>query len=219
VTAPALRVGLTGGIASGKTTIAATFRRLGAVVVDADDVARGLLEPGGSGHAAVVERFGSGVVGPDGRIDRAELARLVFSDPMARSDLDGLLHPRILREAERRLELGLHLRPAPVAVLEAALLVETGLHRRFDRLVVAACGRAAQLQRLLARGLSEREAEARLDAQAPLEAKLAVADFVVDTDGTLDSTRTRAERVYLELLAEHARRSDSAAGEGTGSRG
>lgn len=209
MTGRALRVGLTGGIASGKTTVARTFRRLGAVVIDADVIAHDLLEPGGSAYDAVVARFGDGILDRERRIDRSALGAIVFSDSTARADLDALLHPQILSQAERRITFELARRPAPVAVLEAALLVETGLYRRFDRLVLAACSRDAQLQRLTARGLTPEQAFARIEAQGPLEAKKAVADFIVDTEGTLEQTRTQTERVYASLVAEHA---DRAAG-------
>jgi dephospho-CoA kinase len=206
VTGKALRVGLTGGIASGKTTVALTFRRLGAVVVDADTIAHHLLEPGGSAYDAVVSRFGAGILDDEGRIVRSVLAGIVFSDDSARADLERLVHPRILEHAERRMAFELARRPAPVAVLEAALLVETGLYRRFDRLVLAACSREVQLQRLLARGQTVDQAFARIEAQGALETKKAVADFVVDTEGTLEQTRTQTERVYASLVAEHAER-------------
>jgi len=209
LTGKALRVGLTGGIASGKTTVARTFRRLGAVVLDADVIAHDLLEPGGAAYAAVVARFGTGILDGERRIVRPSLATIVFSDPQARADLEALLHPRILEQAERRLAFELARRTAPVAVLEASLLVETGSYRRFDRLVVAACSREAQMQRLTARGLSSDQAFARLEAQGPLEAKKAAADYVIDTEGTLEQTRLQSERVYTALVAEHA---DRAAG-------
>lgn len=209
MTGKALRVGLTGGIASGKTTVARTFRRLGAVVLDADVIAHDLLEPGGAAYAAVVARFGTGILDGERRIVRPSLATIVFSDPQARADLEALLHPRILEQAERRLAFELARRTAPVAVLEASLLVETGSYRRFDRLVVAACSREAQMQRLTARGLSSDQAFARLEAQGPLEAKKAAADYVIDTEGTLEQTRLQSERVYTALVAEHA---DRAAG-------
>jgi len=209
LTGKALRVGLTGGIASGKTTVARTFRRLGAVVLDADVIAHDLLEPGGAAYGAVVARFGTGILDGERRIVRPSLATIVFSDPQARADLEALLHPRILEQAERRLAFELARRTAPVAVLEASLLVETGSYRRFDRLVVAACSREAQMQRLTARGLPSDQAFARLEAQGPLEAKKAAADYVIDTEGTLEQTRLQSERVYTALVAEHA---DRAAG-------
>jgi dephospho-CoA kinase len=206
VTGSALRVGLTGGIASGKTTVAAAFRRLGAVVVDADAVAHDILEPGGSAYEAVVSRFGAEILDAKGRIVRSALAAIVFSDERARADLDALVHPKILEESERRMARELARRPAPIAVLEAALLVETGLYRRFHRIVLTSCSKETQLRRLIARGLSAGQAFARIEAQEPLPAKTAVADFIVDTEGTLEQTRLRTEQVYAALLAEHAER-------------
>ena len=202
----ALRVGLTGGIASGKTTVASTFRRLGAVIVDADAIAHALLEPGGSAYDAVVARFGAGILDDEKRIVRPALAGIVFSDAKARADLESILHPQILDQAERRTAFELARRPAPIAVVEAALLVETGSYRRFDRLVLAACSREAQLQRLTARGLTPEQAYARIESQGSLESKKAVADFVIDTEGTLEQTRAQSEQVYASLLAEHAER-------------
>ena len=202
----ALRVGLTGGIASGKTTVASTFRRLGAVIIDADAIAHDLLASGGSAYEAVVSRFGDGILDGERRIVRSALAGIVFSDAAARADLEALMHPRIFDLAERRMASELARRPAPIAVVEAALLVETGSYRRFERLVLASCSRETQLQRLTARGLSAEQAFARIEAQGSLESKKAVADFVVDTEGTLEETREQSERVYASLLAEHAER-------------
>jgi len=209
LTGKALRVGLTGGIASGKTTVALTFRRLGAVVLDADVLAHALLEPGGAAYDAVVARFGPEILDAERRIERPKLASIVFSDAKARADLEAILHPRIFEQAEQRLTFELARRPAPIAVVEAALLVETGSYTRFDRLVLAACSREAQMRRLIARGLTPEEAFARLEAQGSLDAKKAVADFVIDTEGTLEQTRHQSERVYAALVAEHA---DRAAG-------
>ena len=201
-----LRVGLTGGIASGKSTVAAMLAELGACVVDADRLAREVVAPGGAVHDAVVQRFGRSILAADGTIDRAALARVVFADAAARRDLEGLVHPAVRAEAERRFRRA-ELDGCRVAVFDAALLVETGAYRDFDRLIVVRCSREQQLARLVERdGLSVAEAEARLAAQAPLEDKLALADVVVDTRGTIEATRRGTQQVWRRLLEEAARR-------------
>jgi dephospho-CoA kinase len=201
---PVLRVGLTGGIASGKTTVAAVFSELGAYVLDADRIAHGLLEPGGRAVEAVVDRFGSDVLADGGGIDREALGRLVFADADARRALEAIVHPAVREEmdrlvdAYRRTEDGI-----PVVIVDAALLVETGRHRMLDRLIVLRCGREAQLRRIATRGgMTRQEAEARIDAQAPLAEKLAVADYVIDTETDLERTRRQTESVWQRLLAD-----------------
>jgi dephospho-CoA kinase len=202
---PLLRVGLTGGIASGKTTIGRIFAEHGALVLDADLLAREAMAPGGAAHDAVVAHFGGGILDGRGRVDRARLGALVFGDAVARAALEAIVHPTVLGAAERRIaDDDGH---SPIAVLDAALLVETGAWRRFHKLVVARCSVETQLRRLLARGgLSTAEAQFRIDAQAPLPDKLAVADYVVDTDGTLRDTRRQVDAIYAALLRDFEER-------------
>jgi dephospho-CoA kinase len=201
-----LRVGLTGGIAAGKSTVAAELARLGACVVDADRVAREVTAPGGATHEAVVRRFGRSILAPDGCIDRAALGRAVFGDSAARADLERIVHPEVRAEAERRFRRAAREAGCRVAVLDAALLVETGAWRDLDRLIVVRCSRSEQRARLIARdGLSATEAEARIDAQAPLERKLALADYVIDTSGSLAETRRQTAAVWQRLLEESRR--------------
>jgi dephospho-CoA kinase len=200
---PILRVGLTGGIASGKTTVAGFLAELGALVLDADRIAHDMIRRGGEAHAEVVARFGEGVLGPDGDVDRRVLGALVFRDPAALRDLNAIVHPRILPEVERRIGHYLSFGHATLAVLEAALLVETGMYRQMDRLVVVRCGKDAQIQRLVSRqGLTPEEALLRIESQAPLEAKLNVADYVIDTDTTVRETREQTGRVHAALVAD-----------------
>jgi dephospho-CoA kinase len=200
---PMLRVGLTGGIASGKTTVSRLLAGLGAFVLDADAFARSVMEPGASAYGRVVDRFGTTILDEEGRIVRRRLARLVFGDDEARRALNAIVHPEVMAEADRRLAAYAPRGRAPIAVFDAALLVESGLHRDFHRLIVTRCRRETQIRRLLARdGLSTEEAEARIDAQAPLEEKLKVAHYVVDTEGTLRETRKQTEGVYAALLRD-----------------
>lgn len=204
---PILRVGLTGGISSGKTTVAGFLTEMGAFVLDADAIAHELMAAGGTAHAEVVKRFGEEILDPGGDIDRRELGRRIFRDAHARAALDAIVHPKILVEIERRIDRYLVAGHSNVAVVDAALIVETGASRRFDRLVVVRCSRDAQLQRLIARsGLSHEEALARIEAQAGVEIKLLLADYVIDTDATLKETRRETELVYQKLLADFDRR-------------
>ena len=198
MTAPrVLRVGLTGGIASGKSTVAGFLRELGATVVDADRIVHEALGPGGAAREAVEARFGTA--------DRAALGRIIFADAAARKHLEAILHPLVRKGYAER---AARWRPEdgdPIVVLDAALLVETGMHANLDRLIVARCSREAQIERLMvSRGLARLEAEARVAAQAPLETKLAVADYVIDTDTSIDATRERTMAIYGLLLKETA---------------
>jgi dephospho-CoA kinase len=203
---PILRVGLTGGIASGKTTVSRILTELGAFVLDADAFARTAMEPGGGAYDRVVKRFGTTILDEDGRIVRPRLAQIVFHDDEARKSLNAIVHPVVLAEADRRIAEYAPRGVAPVTVFDAALLVESGLYRRFHRVVVVRCTRETQIRRLLARdGVSTTEAEARIDSQAPLEDKLAIADYVVDTEGTLRETRKQTEGVYASLLSDFER--------------
>ena len=193
-------VGLTGGIGSGKSEVSRLLRTYGAVVVDADLIAREVVDVGTPGLAAVVEAFGVEVLQPDGSLDRAALGRRVFSDREALARLNAITHPRI---AERTVELFQQAAEAGAEVLvhDVALLVENGLTRSYDAIVVVAAAPATQLDRLVRqRGMSEDEARARIAAQAPLEDKLAVATHVIRNDGPLEELAPQVERVWTSLL-------------------
>jgi dephospho-CoA kinase len=199
-----LRVfGLTGGLASGKSTVAARFRALGLPVVDADQLAREVVAPGTPGLAAVVEAFGPEVLLPDGALDRARVGELVFADAAKRRVLNGILHPRIAAASAERIA-ALAARGEPLACYEAALLVENGLADAFRPLVVVAVPEEVQVARATARdGAGEEQARARIRAQLPLADKVRAADFVIDNGGSRAETERRAD----EVLAEIRRRS------------
>ena len=201
-----LRAGLTGGIASGKSTVAGFLAELGAFVQDGDRIAHEVMEPGGPAYESVVERFGRDVLDEDGSISRPRLGAVVFADDDARADLNALVHPEVRREAERRLQAYLAHGRAVVVVLEAALLVETGAYRDHDTLIVVKCGPEAQVQRMVARGMSLDDARARLDAQAPLADKLALARYVIDTETSMRITREQTRQVYESMLQEFERK-------------
>lgn len=193
-------VGLTGGIACGKSTVAGMFGELGVPVVDADQLARDVVAPGTDGLTAVVEAFGPEFLLADGSLDREKLGALVFADDEARRRLNGILHPRI-QQASMAALASLQEHSSPYLLYDAALLVENGLHRMFPALVVVRADRATQLARLRERdGLSRQQAEARIEAQLPVDAKVAVADYVIDNDGSLEATRAQVEEVHRKLL-------------------
>ncbi|HET9037524.1 MAG TPA: dephospho-CoA kinase [Myxococcaceae bacterium] len=191
-------VGLTGGIASGKSTVTAMFRELGAQVIDADQVARDVVEPGTPGLEEVARRF-PGVVDPSGQLDRAALGRRVFADPAERRALEAILHPRIREEVARRTE-ALARAGETVVLYDAALLIENELHRGMDGVILVSAPEAVQRARLAARdGLDDLAITARLSAQLPLADKRAHATWVVENGGSLDETRAQVRRIWEQI--------------------
>ena len=191
-----MNVGLTGGLGSGKSTVAALFGEHGAVIIDADVVAREVVRAGTPGFAAVVARFGPGVVGPDGELDRAALARIVFADGAALDELNAIVHPLV---GSRSAELAAAVPPGAVVVHDIPLLAENGLADRFDTVVVVEADREIRLARLAERGLTRAEAEARMAAQATDEQRRAIADEIVRNDGDLDSLARQVDRLWDRL--------------------
>jgi dephospho-CoA kinase len=193
-----LLVGLTGGIGSGKSTVASMLEELGAVVFDADALARQAVEPGTPGHDLVVERFGPNVLLPGGDLDREAVASIVFADPAARRDLEAIVHPEVRRLFAEGCER--YDGTDTVVVFSAPLLVETGMHTAFDVLVVVSASAQTQVGRLMReRAMSEAAIRARIDAQLPLEAKAEVADVIVDNEGSRDDLRPQVERLWADL--------------------
>lgn len=182
-------VGLTGGIGSGKSTVADFFRELGVAVIDADVIAREVVEPGSEGLAEIVEAFGDDVLSEDGSLDRAALGSIVFDDADARSRLEGITHHRIgqrmLQKAAQAFSEG-----HDWVIYDAALLVENGLHEAFHALIVVALDRETQIERVMERdGVPRADVIKRIEAQMPLEKKVAVADYVIDNGGSLEETK------------------------------
>ncbi len=195
-----LRVGLTGGLASGKTHIGRELERLGCFVVRADELGHAVLARGGEAYDAVVAEFGGGILADSGEIDRRKLAAQVFDKPDRLAALNALVHPPVRRRQREMIEAFAAREPGGIAVVEAAILVETGSHRNFDRLIVAVCPPGQQIERAVARdGITREEAEARLRRQLPLEEKAHLADFVIDTSGSYDSTLAQTRKVYEHL--------------------
>ncbi|HEU5180846.1 MAG TPA: dephospho-CoA kinase [Candidatus Polarisedimenticolia bacterium] len=201
-----LRVGLTGGIATGKSVVAEVFREAGAFVQDADSVGHELMEPGTPAHAEIVQAFGEEVVAPDGRIDRKRLGARIFADAGERSKLNTILHPRILAEAGRRAGRYLLEHPGGIAVTQAALLLEAGAAQYFDRIVLTECDARTQRARLVARdGIPETEADRRIAAQGAASEKKTFAHLVIDTSGTIEQTRKRAQQAFETLRRDKER--------------
>lgn len=195
-----LRVGLTGSIATGKSFVSGVLAESGCRVVDADELARRVVEPGTEGLRAVAEEFGAGVLNASGTLDRARLGALVFGDAGRRERLNAILHPLIIAEQDALLRRWEEEDPHGVAVVDAALMIESGGYRRFDKLIVVYCRPEVQLERLMHRNhLSREEAEQRIAAQMPQEEKLRYADFSIDTSGSFEETRARTEEVYRAL--------------------
>ncbi len=196
---PALLIGLTGGIGSGKSTVADLLAARGALVIDADRLAREVVEPGTPGLEAVVTRFGPGVLLPDGRLDRAALGRVVFADEAARRDLEAIIHPAVRKRAAA---LTAAAPPRTAVVQVIPLLVETGQQDAFDLVVVVDVDPAVQLARVQARdGLSEEDARARVGAQAAREARLAAADVVIGNDGSPADLTAQVDRFWERDVA------------------
>jgi dephospho-CoA kinase len=198
-----LLVGLTGGIGSGKTTVARMLESRGAVVYDADLLAREAVEPGTPGFERVVERFGPNVLEPGGGVDREALAAVVFADPAARRDLEAILHPEIRRLFAESADA--YRDTDTVVVFSAPLLVETGMHTAFEVLVVVSAPLEVQVARLMRdRAMSESAVRERIAAQLPLEAKAEAADILLDNDGTLEELEAQVDRLWDELRARAA---------------
>jgi dephospho-CoA kinase len=193
-------IGLTGGIASGKSTVARVLERVGAGIVDADRIAREVVDKGSDGLREVVAAFGREVLADDGSLDRQKVAAVVFKDEQARRTLQAITHPRIGQLSARRIA-ELLASAASYVVYDAPLLVEVGAHKGLDALIVVAAGEANQVARAVERdGLSPEEAKRRIAAQLPLSRKVEVADYVIHNDGTLAELEQRALEVHGEIV-------------------
>jgi dephospho-CoA kinase len=192
-----LRIGLTGGIGSGKSTAAARFAELGAVVIDADRLAREVVEVGTPGLATVIRRFGTGILRPDGSLDRPKLGQLVFENPDALAELNSIVHPLV---AERSAELMAAAGPDAVVVYDVPLLVENDLAAGFDAVVVVEAPLAVRLTRLASRGLAEDEARARIARQATDEQRRAMATVVLDNSGDRAALERAVDAAWRELV-------------------
>jgi dephospho-CoA kinase len=189
-------VGLTGNIATGKSVVARMLAGMGACVIDADQVAHEVMQPGGPAYGPVVDAFGSEILAADGTIDRAGLGAIVFRDPAALRRLEAAVHPATIAEVERRIAEA----EEAVVVVEAIKLIEAGMHYRYDALWVVTAPRTLQIERLVAtRGLKGKDAALRVDAQPPQAEKAALADVVIVNDGTMDDLREKVEAAWAQI--------------------
>jgi dephospho-CoA kinase len=209
-----LRVGLTGGIATGKTTVAAMLRELGCRLLEADKIAHSMIEPGGAAYDDVVREFGRGILTAEGFVDRPKLGAMVFADPKLLARLNAIVHPPVLEEQSRQLTAIEQRDPYAIAVVEAALLIEAGFDKKLEFLVVTWCTPEQQLARLTQqdaargtrRGLTIEQARQRIAAQMPVEEKRRRADDVIDCSGTLEHTRAQVIALFAKLKGVEGRK-------------
>lgn len=200
-----LKVGLTGSIAAGKSFALEALREFGARTIDADAIAREVVEPGTPGLEAIKEEFGDSILKSDGSLDRAKLGSIVFRDEVKRTKLNSILHPFIIHRQDEIMRRWEQETPEAIVVVDAALMIESGGYQRFDRLIVAHCRPEIQLERLMKRnGLSRDEAERRIKSQMPQAEKMKYADFLIDTSDGFETTRSQVEAVWQELNSAKA---------------
>lgn len=196
-----LRVGLTGSIAVGKSFVASVFTELGCHVLDADQTAREVVMPGTPGLKALVEEFGHEILSEDGTLDRKALGAIVFADEEKRQRLNHILHPFIIARQDEILNDWEREDPRGIGIVDAALMIESGGYKRFDKLIVVHCRPEVQLERLMLRDkLSQAEAERRINSQMPQEEKQKFADYLIDTSDGFDLARSRTVEVYNQLI-------------------
>jgi len=195
-----LKVGLTGGLASGKSFVGRALESMGCLLIQADELGHAVLEPGAEAYDAVVAEFGRGILDADGRIDRRRLGVEVFNNPERLEKLNALVHPPVRARARKLMETFAQREPDGIAVSEAAILIETGSYRNYDRLIVATCDEQQQIERAMERDrLTREEVLARLRRQMPLQEKVKYADYVIDTSGDKQRTLDQTRAVFEEL--------------------
>lgn len=195
-----LTVGLTGGYASGKTTVAKELERLGCYLIYADKLGYQALQPTGEAYGPTLQAFGPEILKPDGTINRSKLGAIVFASPEKLALLNSIVHPAVYRIQDQLLQELAEEHPHRIAVVEAAILIETGRYKIYDRLIVTACSEQLQIARAMARdGLTEKQVRTRLRSQLPVADKRAFAHYVIDTDGTTPETLEQVAAVYTDL--------------------
>ena len=195
-----LRVGLTGGLATGKSYVGALLQQWGCHLLKADELGHRLLRKGEPCYAPTIERFGPGILGPDGEIDRAALGAIVFADPSALESLNAIVHPVVFQYEKDWMDSIAAAHPSAIAIVEAAILIETGNYKTFDKLIVTWCPEPLQIERAVARGAKEVDVRRRLKRQIPADEKRAYADYIIDTSGTLRETDEQTRRLFEKLV-------------------
>jgi dephospho-CoA kinase len=197
-----LKIGLTGSIAVGKSFVVSVLRELGCVTFDADKIAHSVMEPGKPAYEDIVKEFGANILAEDKTIDRAKLGAIVFADAERRKRLNEIVHPRVMEEQNALINQAEAANPAGITIIDAALMIESGGYKRFDKLIVVFCEPETQILRLMTRNqLSREDAERRVAAQMSSDEKRKYADYEIDTTGTMDETRQRVKQVYDKLIA------------------
>lgn len=195
-----LKIGLTGGLASGKTFVGRTLQDLGCHLIQADELGHEVLRPGGEAYDAVIQEFGPSIVGEDGEIDRRRLAAQVFADPERLNVLNGLVHPNVFRREQELIAQLEAADPEGIVVVEAAIMIEAGSYKRYNRIILAVCDEQQQLERAMDRGAWDRaEAAARISRQMTLAEKQKYADYVIDTSGSKEDTVLRTREIFQSL--------------------
>ena len=195
-------VGLTGGIASGKSTVSAMFRQLGAHIIDYDVIARDVVRPGLPAWKGIVKEFGREVLNADSTVNRENLGRIVFDHPEKLARLNAIVHPAVFAEADRQVEEIRRKEPDAVVIKDVPLLIETQIHRTVDRVIVVTARGEDQIERLAGRGLSGEDARKRIAAQMPIQEKEKFADFIIRNDGPIEDTQRQVEEIYRQLARE-----------------
>ncbi len=195
-----LRVGLTGGLATGKSYVGEALRTLGCHLLKADELGHRLLRRGEECYAPVIALFGDGILDANKEIDRARLGAIVFAEPLQLEKLNAIVHPAVFRREREWMDAIAKEDPSAITVVEAAILIETGNYKSFDKIVVTWCPEAQQIERALARGASIEDVQRRLARQMPADEKRRYADFIIDTGGSLDETDAQVRRLYEKLV-------------------
>ncbi|MDP7551943.1 MAG: dephospho-CoA kinase [Nitrospinaceae bacterium] len=195
-----LLVGLTGGMGSGKSLAASYFKALGAQIIDADRISRELVAPGKPAWKEIIEEFGSNVLNPDQTLNRKQIAAIVFNDESKRKKLEDIIHPRVIVEERRLYEKYRQKNSRVLAVIDAALLIESGNYKNVDKVVVVQCGKEEQIRRVMERdGTARSEVENRLHSQMPLEEKVVFGDYILRNDDTRESLKSQVGELYRNL--------------------
>ncbi|MEE8423156.1 MAG: dephospho-CoA kinase [Thermodesulfobacteriota bacterium] len=193
-------IGLTGGIASGKDTVAAFLKELGAIIIDADEISREIVKPGMSAWEELVEEFGRNILAGDNTIDRTKLGSIVFNEPAHLQRLNGITHPKIIAEEKKRVQQIQKSDPRAMIVVNAALLIESGNYKNMDKVIVVYVNEKVQIERAAKRDhLSLTDIQKRINAQIPLDQKSKYADFLIDNNGTIKNTKEQVEKIYKVL--------------------
>ncbi|MBI5750386.1 MAG: dephospho-CoA kinase [Nitrospinae bacterium] len=195
-----LLVGLTGGIATGKSLVSEILRGLGAYLIDADKIAREVVEPEKPAWLEIVEFFGKDIIKKDKTINRKRLGEIIFNDPLKKRKLEEIVHPKVIEEENRMVKEYLKIKPDGIVIIDAALLIEAGSHKRVDKLIIVYADKETQVKRLLERdGLSRTNAEKRIASQMPLDKKVKMADFVIDNSKGIEGTRRQTIDIFNKL--------------------